>query len=248
MTFMQIIFKKLVSNNMSKVKNPTVDSRVIKASFRACPIDDRKLFSISNCLALISMDSLSHEGEKFRATVDLINRSFKSCTILVGDTLYRHNLMKELPTSSKADVYLKSLELGDCWIKRNQAIVERLTIPYEITRWSKWLEHPDFENRLLQIEALYEKDNIFKNNFDLAVDEYLGRGLKSSGHEGDFAACLSYLKEECAIMTLWVTNHYDFELYPSGRNMAMAITYEYLIKPRFPHLLKPVALRFKKSG
>jgi hypothetical protein len=47
-------------------------------------------------------------------------------------------------------------------------------------------------------------------------------------------------------MTLWVNNEYHFELYSSGRNTAMEATYDYLIKPKFPHLLRPLSLRFKK--
>jgi hypothetical protein len=222
------------------------DLRVIKASFRECPVTNRKQFKVSSSLVLISMDSSSHEGKKFKATLDLVDKSFKNCTILIGDTLYRHNLRREFPMLSEKDIYLKTLKLGDNWIERNQASIERLSIPYQITRWDKWVNHPDFENSLLKIKSCYNTDNHFKSNFDLAVKEYLQRGVKDN--KVDFTACLSYLKEECAVMTLWVTNNYDFELYPSGRNKAMSITYEYLIKPKFPNLLHPVSLRFKKIG
>jgi hypothetical protein len=47
-------------------------------------------------------------------------------------------------------------------------------------------------------------------------------------------------------MCLWIEKSYDFEVYPSGRNKAMAATYEHLIKNKHPNILRPVALRFKK--
>lgn len=47
-------------------------------------------------------------------------------------------------------------------------------------------------------------------------------------------------------MCLWTEKAYDFELYPSGRNKAMAATYLHLIKPHYPDYLRAVALRFKK--
>jgi hypothetical protein len=39
---------------------------------------------------------------------------------------------------------------------------------------------------------------------------------------------------------------YEFVVYPSGRNPALGATYELLIKPTYPNLLRSVALRFKK--
>jgi hypothetical protein len=47
-------------------------------------------------------------------------------------------------------------------------------------------------------------------------------------------------------MCLWREENCNFEVYPNGRQASMSITYEQLIKPFYPNLLRSVALRFKK--
>ena len=49
-------------------------------------------------------------------------------------------------------------------------------------------------------------------------------------------------------MCLWALEKYDFEVYPSGRNNAMKATYERLVKPINPNVLKSVGIRFKTLG
>ena len=84
-------------------------------------------------------------------------------------------------------------------------------------------------------------------NIDDFLTRYLSRfSTKDVDSERAFQLCLDYLIEECSVMCLWTEKAYDFEVYPSGRNKAMAATYEYLIKPHYPDYLRPVALRFKK--
>ncbi len=210
-----------------------------------CSVEDRKLFHTSHCLLLISIGSKNHEDNRFQATIDLVNKSFNRCTILVGDTLHRHNLIKKYPQLPDKEIHLKCLDMGESWTQRNHELIRRLDIPYEINYWDKWLKHPEFADSLLKIEDSYNKNDIFKNYFDIAVKEYLDRNI-SFNDKIDSESCLYYLKEECAAMILWAASKYDFEVYPSGRNSAMFITYEYLIKPTSPHTLKSVALRFKK--
>ena len=47
-------------------------------------------------------------------------------------------------------------------------------------------------------------------------------------------------------MCLWAEEKYDFEVYPSGRSIAMQATHELAIRPRYGNILNSVALRFKK--
>ena len=51
--------------------------------------DDNKF---NSCMLTVSVGQLVHEGQKFQATLDLINRNFSQCTIGVCDTLQRHSL------------------------------------------------------------------------------------------------------------------------------------------------------------
>lgn len=227
------------------------DNRIIKASFRECPLEDRKLFQNSSCLMPISVGQAIHEGRKFIAVLQLINRTFKKCTILVDDTVQRHTRKILFPEKNDSLLYEETLLEGDEWLARNSHTFSELNIPYDIQRWDRWLKHSQFDEQLQKVKDLYQLNSDFHNEINLNIKDYLERHKKHYPNEyfnqsHAFNCCLTYLQEECAIMSLWVYGGYDFEVYPSGRNRAMAATYKYLIAPFYPNLLKPVALRFKK--
>lgn len=223
---------------------------IIKASFKGNPPEERKLFSESHCLMPISVGQSVHESEKFSAVIKLVNASFKTCTILVDDSVQRHTLAIYSQLEPQ-DLYDDALELGQQWLLRNQNRYSQLTIPYQILRWDDWLKHPDFENHLVRVHRFYCDNQQYKEAIHKNVDDFLTRYL---GRDMIFALdmersvrlCVDYLLEECAVMCLWTHGKYHFELYPSGRNPAMAATYDMLIKPRYSEYLRSVAIRFKK--
>lgn len=223
---------------------------VTKASFRGNPPEERKQFSEASCLMPISVGQAVHENEKFTAVVKLVNASFKTCTILVDDSVQRHTLAicSELDPDA---LYDDALALGQQWLLRNQIRYAELTIPYQILRWDDWLKHPDFEMQLERVRRFYSDNLQYRASIHQNVDDFLTRylGRESSpfwDKQRSVRLCIDYLLEECAVMCLWTHGEYHFELYPSGRNQAMRATYEMLIKPQFPEHLRSVAVRFKK--
>ena len=224
-----------------------MDKRIVKASFRECPLSDRALFKKSSCLLPISVGQNIHEGRKFEATLKLINTSFEKCTILVDDTVQRHTLKIIKPNNTEEVLYQKALYEGDQWLQRNAAAFAELKIPYKIERWDQWLSHPKFEGQLNEIKHLYDHQLLYRSQIDQNIKEYLERDVRKDVVNTEaMKCCLTYLQEECAVMSLWVEGGYNFEVYPNPRNKAMAATYQYLIEPFYPNLLRPVALRFKK--
>lgn len=224
---------------------------ITKASFRECPVDDRKKFSDSKCIVPISVGQKVHEGEKFLATIQLINASFQACTILVDDSIQRFTLKIDEPHSSLEKLHGDALEHGNKWLERSKQTHELLSISYEIMRWDDWRTHQDFKKAYERVENLYNTDELYRNAIHANIDDFLSRyGSRVDDGNFDkqhaFDCCLQYLKEECTVMCLWALGEYHFEVYPSGRNKAMAATYEKIIKPSHPNLLKSVALRFKK--
>jgi hypothetical protein len=226
-------------------------SKKIKVSFAGCFSNDRKLFSQSKCIMPISMAQKVQEGEKLLATIKLVNIHFKECTFLLGDSLRRITMKIMFPSLSNKESYDKSLELGELWIVNNKIFYEQLSIPYNIIRWDYWLNHPEFKVKYDMVNNLYHTDKYYQNSMKQSASEFLNRylnqsNLKSLDYDHAFSLCLDYLKEECAIMCLWTEGQYGFEIYPSGRCSAMTATYEMLIQPFYPSLLKPVKIRFKK--
>lgn len=229
-----------------------IESKPLKASYKDCPVAFRKSFSNSQCLMPISIGQSVHENEKLKATLELVNRTFQSCTVLVDDTIQRHTMKIFENDKGKSidDFYIMSHNAGTEWLKRNEKILSSMSIPCKIIRWDNWLYHKDFKSKLILIEDLYISNADYKNAIDLTIIEYILRNVKNGkifNHEMAAKTCFNYLKEECAVMTLWVDGGYNFEVYPYGRNKAMAATYKYLIEPIYPELLKSVAIRFKKS-
>ncbi|HAT3877890.1 TPA: hypothetical protein I8669_002722 [Legionella pneumophila] len=227
-----------------------VDNRIVKASFRENPPEERKLFPQSTCLMPISVGQTIHEGAKFEAVIKLINNSFKHCTILVDDSVQRHTI-GIMNHASPDELYQIAVEEGDAWLKRNEMAYNQLTIPFNIMRWDDWYNSPHYITSHLRVQKEYDANKDFRQAIHANIDDFLTRYLnrfnpEDIDHERSFRLCLDYLIEECAVMCLWTEGQYDFEVYPSGRNKAMAATYHYLIKPDFPNYLRPVALRFKK--
>ena len=84
--------------------------KVIKCSFLSCEIADRKKFINSSCILPVSVGKKFHEAEKFEATLQLINRTFKHCSIMIDDTIQRYTL--SLSDDSNDDVLRRNVQ-GD---------------------------------------------------------------------------------------------------------------------------------------
>lgn len=224
---------------------------VIKASFKDCPIEDRKRFYKSHCFMPISIGQKVHEGEKFIAAMRLVERTFARCTILLDDSVQKYTL-KISSEKNLTALHQEAVEAGTDWLRRQKKIVlDALSIPYTLMRWDDWVLLPEYVEQHKKIAAFYNENLIYRNAIDNTIKDFLDRYVAhktdsyfdySKAHD----LCFTYLLEECAVMTLWPKGGYDFELYPSGRNKAMSATYDFFIKDQYQNLLKSVSLRFKK--
>lgn len=196
-----------------------VDNRIIKASFRENPPEERKLFGQSTCLLPISVGQAVHEGAKFAATIKLINTSFKQCTILVDDSVQRHTIGIINHHATSNELYQLALQEGDAWLKRCELSYNQLTIPYNIMRWDDWYDNPNYINSHLRVQNEYDSNEKYRNAIHTNINDFLMRYLSRFSNvdvnkDRAFKLCRDYLIEECAVMCLWTENAYDFEIYP----------------------------------
>jgi hypothetical protein len=227
--------------------------RDLKASFAICSIAERKLFAQSSCIVPISMmvnkELEEREDRRFKATIQLVSTSFKSCVLLLGDTLYRHAPAIDSEEDDTI-LYERAKKAGDLWIERNEGVYHNSTMHFIFKRWDDYLNHPNFSEHYVRLRKLYEEDQNYQHAVQLNAKEYLDRqiNLKKTNADYDkaFSKSIVYLIEECAAMCLWAEEGYSFEVYANGRCPAMAATYEKVIKVDYPGLLKSVGLRFKK--
>ncbi len=221
----------------------------VKPVFR-CKETDKEIFKNSQCLLTISVGQEVHEGEKFAATIELVERSFKSCIMLIDDTLQRHTIALNAPQN--ADFFFEqSLKEGDLWLLRNEQYYGELTILKKIMRWNDWLNHPNYVQQQQIIKELTNSDPSYKYSFEFTVNEFVTRYHQrlsdnlSFNMERAHQLCFDYLAEECTAMCLWPEINCNFEVYPSYRNLAMDETHKRFVLPSHPTLLHALPIKFK---
>jgi len=198
----------------------------------------------------ISVGQPYHENESFGTTIDLLNQhKLKQCDIIVADTLQRHTIRLHEKCLSDQEAYEKSILLGELWLKRNKKYIEQLTCSHNIFHWNNWLLSEEYTNRRSFIETLIDKNENFRQIFTETATVFVNRYQKKTGENENlnfvFEACLNYVKEECSVMSLWLSREYDYEVYPGKRIKAMILTHEHFIKSKAPDFLQWLRIQFK---
>jgi hypothetical protein len=213
---------------------------------------DKILFKNYHCLLLISVGQEAHEGERFLATINLINTSFKSCVISLYDSLQRYTMA--LNSVNTPDFFHNAaVEEGNAWIARNKKYYDMLNIPTQISRWDDWLKHSSFEKQKQEIKLLIDNDPTYKSSFDMAVNKYLDRYCFHLKENNDFdihrarKLCFDYVLEECVVLCLWTELLCPVEIYPNAHNEAIEDTRRRFIIPKYPNLLRALTLRFRNA-
>lgn len=180
-------------------------------------------FDQSKCILPISVGQHYHESKQLTAIIDLVNKTFKSCIIMVCDSLQRHtlNLFQREPIND--NYHILANQLGDEWLKRNENTISKLSIPNKIMRWDYWLKHQLFETQKQQIDNLYQNNEKFRLAMQNGINDFLDRCRKRMGDNVNytefFSASLKYFKEECSITSLWSDEKIDFIIYPLNAQM-----------------------------
>jgi tRNA-dependent cyclodipeptide synthase len=179
------------------------------------------------CIFCISVGQKYHEGEKLEACIDLINKSFSYCDIIMADTLQRHTI------SLKEDNFeQKSLIMGDEWLIRNDNILKNLSIPYKITRWNEFRFHEKYEYYSILINEMYENNNRFKISVDNTINKFQTNYLKYNQCveiEKINSICLRYILEECAILNLFTNFNSEYMIYPAKLPSSFDVILENII-------------------
>ena len=214
-----------------------------------------KSYDLSNkfdsCILTISVGQNVHEGEKFKATLNLINKNFKKCTIGVCDTLQRHSIA--MLAGLEGDVLHEIAKKdGDQWIDRNIEYCKKyLAIPFEIIRWDSWLRGEKYTLYRERVNFLYNNDNVFVSVIEKLAIEFNNRLKKRDynlNEEKGLKLSTEYLLEECAVMSIWYEEGYSVDIYPAIRNEAIEYCFSAIMSQYYNHLLLPAGVNFKKNN
>ena len=147
----------------------------------------------------ISVGAEYHNGPKFAAVKDLINRNHLAWIKNYGDgkktraaddpriaavdlcincTLQRHNTIAEGVDVRKAT--FAAFEEGTAWRSRHQPLIDQILVPVTIHRWPDWTGSPAFEDKLRRIKALAAADRAFSDAVSADIETILERRKKAA--------------------------------------------------------------------
>lgn len=207
------------------------------------------------CVLPISVGQSYHEGELFDATLELIEHSCYQCDIVVGDTLQRITMELFHPSLTKEEYYKMSLQAGQEWLHRNTPkILSKLTIPFRIIHWDKWLFEQNYTHLRERIDHAYETNHYFRKAVNGTIEEFIERFQARStdlstllDQKQFFDCCLAYLKEECPILfPMWAKYGYQYIIYPKPATPALTATHTLFLEKNETHLCQWTSLKFKR--
>ena len=228
-----------------------------KASFRYSELDiennsENKIpdFTGKKALLFISVGQAYHEKGKFLATIELVNKyAFKSCDIVMADTLQRHNHRGNMGLEKTTEYSKKA---GDLWLERSQHALNLFKLPHQIIRWDELLNHSDYDGLKELIVKEYHENKEYAEAIQANVLTYIDRlSLINPLTDKDtlFRHGLDYLIEECPIvMPMWAKMGYDFIIYPKPLTIGMAKTRELFLSEEDQDKCQWLYLRFKKKN
>ncbi len=197
----------------------------------------------------ISVGQETHEDLRFAATIELINKTFRSCIITLHDSLQRYTIA--LNQVFAADYfYQQCIAEGDSWLARNEKFCKNSHKDFTVIRWDTWLIDPDFLNYKNKITSMIDSDFTYRSVFDETTNEYLNRYCKRLDNIHHFnrerakKLCFEYLIEECAVLCLWPKSQCQFELYAGKHNAAMKETWKRFIAPVYSNPMRSITIRF----
>ena len=203
------------------------------------------------CIMPISVGQKYHEDAKLKTCIELVNRKFHACHIVVCDSLQRHTLQIKNPSLEPEELYKLSLDLGNSWIDRNKEALTQFSIPYTISRWDDWLTNLDYIDAKHTIDNLYEINSTCKKAIQETAEIFYARSKKRETQLIDknrfLSSSIKYIQVECAILLLWKKTQSNFLIYPAEIGKAIYLTYQNFIYPHFPEFLMPITIKIKKK-
>jgi len=222
----------------------------LKAYFR-CPKSYKREFKEAKCALPISVGQRYHNGDEFAAIIERVNNTFKECTIIVCDSLQRYTIQM-IEHCSEERAYKIAMEQGDYWLEKNYNIYNNLSIPYKIMRWDEWLSHSQYKLQKAEIENLYKFQRAFRDAICSTTKKFLIRYTAKFKNivnkELIFHKSAEYMKEECAVTSLWFPEEdLDFQAYPGSQPNELVIAYKYFLKSNVDKILQWLSICFVKE-
>lgn len=199
----------------------------------------------SNSILPISVGQKYHEDDKFFLTLKEIEKHFKTCTIIICDTLQRHTICF-LDGYTNEHSYAVAKARGEFWRNKYEPYIQGLKLAVNFRHWDEVRQEIIFLEAEKEILKLYKNDASFRELYLKTATKLVARKkniLKTSIILAE-KSCVNYLLEESAARLSWCTGEYKAQVYPSIGNLCLQEVHK-----RFGvSNLAPVTLKFKKTS
>ncbi|MCP9772311.1 tRNA-dependent cyclodipeptide synthase [Synechococcus sp. Tobar12-5m-g] len=212
-----------------------------------------KLASYDSCYLGVSLDNPSFSTAKLIAMTDWIAKRFRSCRVLLGDSLYRLSLLIDNHGLTERQAFVQALHAGGKYINAELPVFDRYlnSCPFEFVYCSDIQQTDSYREYYDIIEDLMKNDTRLVNAVNTFSFQFVQRHLAvdaTSISGNDFLQiCQQYLIEELAIFScLFDSNLYPI-LYPGSLSIFEEIANGE--HPNLPDSLRDmiyISLRFKR--
>lgn len=205
------------------------------------------------CALGISVGRPEHEGRKLAAAINFVNKNFNYCDIIIGDTLQRHTIAMWNDVTENEALFMAE-KAGLDWFKRNQEILNLLTIDYDFLCWDEWLRDKNFEKFKEKVLSQCENDAVFRESLDETINTFLYRSQKKNvnrdfNFDKAYQQCFNYLIEEAVVMMLiWPQKKYHYIVYPHAIPKVLNEAHKRFVLPHHPELLQWLEIKFEKRS
>ncbi len=207
------------------------------------------------CVFIISLGSKNFvESERLEACIKWVSENFKSCLVLVCDSVYR--LTIEVRQGIEGDeAWLEAIGTGEEFINENGLLFEQYSesCRFELRMASEILKRSDFSIYYEELQNLYQKNQSFQSMVNSFAERYRNRGEQLEIEKADQLRqkhlATTYLLEESALFTCLAKEGWLTFVYPGAIKTFEEISEG--LHPEVPEPLKQmiwVSLRLKKRN
>lgn len=127
--------------------------------YKVCIVQNADWHDVSSCRIQVSVGNQKYEGAKWLALTEWCTARFDRTTIILSDTLQRHNL-----ATSPALAWDISRHEGDKWLARNRSA-------FPVIRWDELLSDPRYPAARQRVNRIAESGEFLRE--ELAVFSFL---------------------------------------------------------------------------
>jgi tRNA-dependent cyclodipeptide synthase len=205
------------------------------------------------CRLDVSVGQPYHEGEKFKAAVDWVNRyagaPFDSCDLIVVDSLQRHTTVA-LEGLEPVAAYCRAIRAGDEWLARNREAIAAFAVPMRLWRWDELLASPRYAELRTRLERLLVAEPRFGDAIRRGAAQFAERlrqrGVPLRDEDRLLRCSTDYLLEEMAVIAFLQEDRPGIDCYPGSWLPFQAIEADIPGLPRGLRGLDWVQLRPKR--